>query len=85
MGVYYIGALLKEHHYDVEILNFHNIRSPQAIQDIPILTYHYIVSICNELKIPIKSISEDFTEYLISYTWFGNVRELINTLNATTT
>ncbi len=34
MGVYYIGALLKEHHYDVEILNFHNIRSPQAIQEI---------------------------------------------------
>ena len=34
MGLYYIGALLKEHNYDVEILNFHNIRSPQTAEEI---------------------------------------------------
>jgi anaerobic magnesium-protoporphyrin IX monomethyl ester cyclase len=34
IGVYYIGALLKENHYDVEILNWHNIKnSPQKIAE----------------------------------------------------
>ncbi len=34
-GVYYIGAILKENHYDVEILNWHNInKTPEKIRDI---------------------------------------------------
>ena len=35
MGLYYIGALLKEHGYDVEILNFYNLdKTPQKIKAI---------------------------------------------------
>lgn len=33
IGLYYVGALLKENHYDVEILNWYNInKSPQKIE-----------------------------------------------------
>jgi len=33
VGVYYIGALLKEHGYDVEILNWHDInKRPEEIK-----------------------------------------------------
>ncbi|MCP4348608.1 MAG: radical SAM protein [Desulfobacterales bacterium] len=35
MGVYYIGALLKENQYDVEIINCHNIsNTPQKIKEL---------------------------------------------------
>jgi anaerobic magnesium-protoporphyrin IX monomethyl ester cyclase len=35
IGVYYIGALLKENHYDVEILNWYNIhKTPQKIAEV---------------------------------------------------
>ena len=34
MGIYYVGAMLKEHNYDVEILNWHDInRTPQLIRE----------------------------------------------------
>jgi anaerobic magnesium-protoporphyrin IX monomethyl ester cyclase len=34
IGVYYIGALLKEHQYDVEILNWYDVnRAPQKIEE----------------------------------------------------
>lgn len=34
IGLYYIGALLKEHHYDVEILNWHDInKTPRKIEE----------------------------------------------------
>ena len=34
IGLYYIGALLKENNYDVEILNWHNInKTPQRIKE----------------------------------------------------
>ncbi|MCK4469345.1 MAG: cobalamin-dependent protein, partial [Desulfobacterales bacterium] len=34
IGVYYIGAFLKENNYDVEILNWYNInKTPQRIKE----------------------------------------------------
>ncbi|MFH1993786.1 MAG: radical SAM protein [Pseudomonadota bacterium] len=33
IGIYYVGAMLKEHHYDVEILNWHSINAtPEIIE-----------------------------------------------------
>ncbi len=35
IGVYYVGAVLKENHYDVELLNWHNIhKTPQRIAEV---------------------------------------------------
>lgn len=34
-GLFYVGAVLKENNYDVEILNWHNInKTPEKISDI---------------------------------------------------
>ena len=34
IGVYYVGAVLKENHYDVEIFNWHNIHeNPEEIEN----------------------------------------------------
>jgi len=33
IGIYYVGAVLKENHYDVEILNWNNINeTPEKIE-----------------------------------------------------
>ncbi|UCD31888.1 MAG: cobalamin-dependent protein, partial [Desulfobacterales bacterium] len=35
IGIYYVGAVLKENHYDVEILNWHHInQTPEKITEI---------------------------------------------------
>jgi len=35
IGLYYVGAVLREHHYDCEILNWHHInRTPELIREI---------------------------------------------------
>ncbi len=35
IGLYYVGALLRENHYDVEILNWHSInRTPERIEGV---------------------------------------------------
>ncbi|MEA3429255.1 MAG: cobalamin B12-binding domain-containing protein, partial [Thermodesulfobacteriota bacterium] len=34
IGLYYVGALLEENHYDVEILNWHDInKTPEKIKE----------------------------------------------------
>ncbi len=49
-------------------------------EDIKALVNHYIVKICERRDIGIKGVSSDFMEMITRFTWPGNVREVINTL-----
>lgn len=44
---------------------------------LPLLEY-YLDFYCTDFKLPIPELSEEVREYLISYPWNGNVRELKN-------
>ncbi|MBP7184659.1 MAG: sigma-54-dependent Fis family transcriptional regulator [Saprospiraceae bacterium] len=46
--------------------------------DIPLLVDHFLSNICNEYKIPTKSISDQAIEALKELSWAGNIRELRN-------
>lgn len=52
----------------------------ERVEDIPLLTEHFIRKYSFELKKDIKDIEEDGMEILKSYRWIGNVRELENTI-----
>jgi len=50
------------------------------IEDIPLLTNHFLSRYCQEMKIPMVSVPPETMELLTAYPWPGNVRELENIL-----
>jgi len=50
------------------------------IEDINDITTYHVKKICDRYKIKIKGISPDFIDMLKSYSWPGNIRELVNLL-----
>ena len=44
------------------------------------LVLHYVVRLCEQYGVPMKSFSPDFHDILMAYDWPGNVRELIQAL-----
>lgn len=49
-------------------------------EDIKPIAAHQVAQICDKLGIATKGISLEFMEALIAYSWPGNIRELIHTL-----
>jgi DNA-binding NtrC family response regulator len=64
-------------------LNVFPIKIPplrERREDIPLLVEYFINNYCLEIKTPVKSISKEALDILISYLWKGNVRELENAI-----
>jgi DNA-binding NtrC family response regulator len=49
-------------------------------EDIPKLAEFFVDKYCNEMKKPVKKISQDSLKLMDRYNWPGNVRELENTI-----
>ncbi len=50
----------------------------ERVEDIPILTEHFMEHICHEYGMPPKRIEDSAIEELQKYNWTGNIRELRN-------
>ncbi len=50
----------------------------ERIEDIPVLTEHFMEHICHEYGMPLKRIDDSAIEELQKYNWTGNIRELRN-------
>ena len=64
-------------------LNVFKIRVPplrERLEDIPLLARHYVGILNTELGTTITGISEDACNFLMTYHWPGNIRELRNVL-----
>jgi transcriptional regulator with PAS, ATPase and Fis domain len=48
--------------------------------DIALLISYYLTSICKKYNIPKKEITGEAMGILMKYEWFGNIRELVNTI-----
>lgn len=49
-------------------------------EDIASLVSHYLYTICTEYRQPVKSITLEAMAVFKNYPWYGNVRELVNTI-----
>ncbi len=47
-------------------------------EDIEVLFNHFVSSFCSKNNIDFKGVSEDAMDYIINYSWPGNVRQLKN-------
>src|SRR5438552_2352436 len=64
-------------------LNLFSIRMPalrQRVEDIPILSEHFLKEANTRFERSIRSISAEAMSYMMKYEWPGNVRELKNTI-----
>ena len=62
-------------------LNVIRINTPplrQRREDIPLLLNHYLAEAAQELSAPAKSIDAEALDALQTYSWPGNVRQLVN-------
>jgi len=66
------------HRLSVIIIQMPSLR--ERIDDIPLLSDHFIRLIASEYNMPIKKISEDANNELKKFNWTGNIREFRNTI-----
>ncbi|MFJ5770908.1 sigma-54 interaction domain-containing protein [Psychrobacillus sp. NPDC093180] len=72
------GTFREDLYYRINVieLNIAPLRNRQ--EDIPILIAHYLTEICKKYDMAEKEITVDAISSLMSYEWYGNVRELAN-------
>jgi DNA-binding NtrC family response regulator len=66
------------HRLSVIVLNVPSLN--ERIEDIPLLSEHFINEICLEYGMPIKTITDSAIKRLQSITWTGNIREFRNVI-----
>ena len=52
----------------------------ERLEDIPLLTQHFISIICKKLNQPVPRLTKANIKLLMSYSWQGNIRELQNVI-----
>ncbi len=52
----------------------------ERIEDIPLLTNHFLTLLCQEYGMPVKTITDDAIAELQKMTWTGNIREFRNVI-----
>ena len=66
------------HRIGVIVIRVPSLRERAA--DIPELVDHFTANICDEYRLPVKSVDREAVELLSSMPWSGNIRELRNVI-----
>lgn len=72
------GNFREDLYYRLNVLNLKIPPLRERKDDIPILVNHILHEVCEEYRIPVKTLSQKFINKLLQYDWPGNVRELHN-------
>lgn len=74
------GTFRKDLYFRLQAFVIHLPPLRERDGDIECLVNHYLGKICEEKKIKMLEVGEDFMAALSAYDWPGNVRELVNVL-----
>lgn len=74
------GHFRRDLYFRLAAFHIHLPPLRDRVDDIKLLTRHYLRLICNEMGLKTKECSKDFLDALACWNWPGNVRELINVL-----
>lgn len=67
-------------YYRINVISFNIPNLNKRIEDIKLLSYHFIKKYSKILNKNIVSISDEVLKYFINYNWPGNIRELENAI-----
>ena len=73
-----INAFREDLYYRLRSINIHIPPLRERKEDIKLLFDHFIKSFCEKKGISFKGISEEALNYIVNYSWPGNVRQLRN-------
>lgn len=77
------GGFRRDLYFRLVTFHIHLPPLRERLDDIKLLTTHYVSKICDEFGIHVKGVSNDFIDDLMCYEWPGNIRELISVLHTT--
>lgn len=73
------GKMMNELFYSINIMPLYTIPLRNRREDIPVIFQHYLKNLLKSSEFTFQSIcSESLCEFLMSYSWPGNTRELMN-------
>lgn len=72
------GTFREDLYYRLNIVSLHIPPLRERKEDIPILAYHFIEKYARRFGKPVKTVSPEAMECLLSHEWPGNIRELEN-------
>ncbi len=72
------GAFREDLFYRLNVVPIEMSPLRQRVSDIPLLTHHFLETICRQEALPVKRISRDALDRLCAYPWPGNIRQLQN-------
>ncbi len=72
------GAFREDLYYRLNIVPLHIPPMRERKEDIPILAEYFARKYSREYNKPVRELSKEAMEELVSYTWPGNIRELEN-------
>ncbi len=72
------GRFREDLYHRLSVIIIHVPPLCERVEDIPLLTRHFIDQICEESGMPYRAIEEEALEELSTYKWTGNIRELRN-------
>jgi DNA-binding NtrC family response regulator len=74
------GRFREDLFYRLNVIPIHLPALRERIEDVPVLTAHFVEKICRAEGIPLKALTPPAIARLCRYTWPGNVRQLQNVI-----
>jgi len=74
------GAFREDLFYRLNIIQLHIPPLRERKLDIPILMSHYLKEVCEKYQMPVKRFTSDVVSAFVQYSWHGNIREMVNTI-----
>lgn len=74
------GNFREDLYYRLSVIEIHIPSLRDRIEDVPLLTEHFLGTLSKKLHKELKSITEDVMKMFIEYSWPGNIRELLHTM-----
>ncbi|CAG9623235.1 sigma 54-interacting transcriptional regulator [Sutcliffiella rhizosphaerae] len=74
------GDFREDLYYRLNIIQLHIPPLRERKKDIPVLLIHYLREICERYQVPAKIFQSDAVDAFIQYSWNGNIREMVNTI-----
>ena len=74
------GTFREDLYYRLNVLSLGLPPLRDRRTDIPALTQHFIRKSCQRYRLPLRIVTDDAMQALVSYTWPGNIRQLENAI-----
>jgi len=75
-----LGEFREDLYYRINVIEIHIPPLRERVEDIPLLISYFLKSTCKKNNIEEKMITKETMSVFLQYPWFGNIRELANTI-----